>query len=133
LRRAWAWTSGLAATAVLFFAATTTSTAWHDSVALWSSVYARYPDSPQVCLNFGNAFFERGKPETALGLYERCSRQFGPDHFARNRAVTLYVLGRHGEAEPIFRQLARRFPDDAVVRKYLGYLARERAEPSRSE
>lgn len=124
LGRAWAWGLGGAAAAALLFGATTTAMAWHDSVALWATVYERYPDSPQVCLNFGNAFFEQGKPQTALALYERCSRQFGPQHFAKNRAVALFTLGRYAEAEPILRDLAGRFPEDLVIRKYLGYLAR---------
>jgi protein O-mannosyl-transferase len=129
LRRTWAAVLTLAAAAAFFFGASTAAMAWHDSVALWKTVYQRYPDSPQVCLNYGNAFFEQGKTQTALALYDHCTRQFGPDHFAKNRAITLFVLGRHADAEPIFRELATKFPDDAVVRKYLGYLAQERRAP----
>ena len=131
LRRAVVWTLALAAAAALLVGVSATSMAWHDGISLWSTVYERYPDSPEVCLNFGNAYFEQGRPVEALGLYDRCSHQFGPDSFAKNRAVALFVLGRHAEAEPLFRALAVRSPNDPVIRKYLGRLDGER-HPLRS-
>ena len=125
LRPLWRWAGGCAAALVLLVACTTTSMAWSNGITLWATVYQRYPDSPQVCLNFGNAYSERGRLETALRIFERCTVRFGPDHFAKNRAIALYLVGRKQEARGLFQDLHARDPNDPVVRKYLGFLGSE--------
>jgi hypothetical protein len=122
LRPAWRWVGGFGIALVLLFSSLVTSMAWRDGVALWQTVYRRYSDSPQVCLNLGTAYFEQGQAQTALGIFERCSLQFGPDHFAKNRAIALFLLGRHVEAGRLLQELAVKYPSDPVVRKYLGLL-----------
>ncbi len=116
------WAAGLGMGLALLFGSVSACAAWHDGVSLWKSVYARYPDSPQVCLNLGNAFFERGEPQTALAYYEDCTRRFGPDHFAKNRAIALFAVGRAAEAEPLLRRLIVKDPGDPVLEKYLRFL-----------
>jgi protein O-mannosyl-transferase len=122
LRPAWRWAAGLATTVVLLLACSTTSAAWSNSVTLWKPVYQRYPDSPQVCLNYGNAYFERGQVETALGIYDHCTSEFGPDHFAKNRAIALFMVGRRQESRALFQKLRTQYPNDLVIRKYLAFL-----------
>lgn len=122
LRPAWAWVLAAAAGLALCLACSTLSSVWSNGISLWQSVHDRYPDSPQVCLNLGNAYFEAGRAQTALDVYTGCGRLFGPDYFAKNRAIALFVLGRQAEAAELLRALARRLPTDPVVRKYLDLL-----------
>lgn len=123
LRPAWGRVLAAATAVALGFACFALSAAWRDGISLWHSVYERYSDSPQVCLNLGNAYFEAGRVQSALDLYTGCTARFGPDHFAKNRAIALFVLGRRVEAAALFGALAARYPGDPVVRKYLGLLA----------
>lgn len=108
---------------VLATAAREASTPWQDGVALWSKVRERFPYSPQVCRNFGNALNEARQPEAALQTYEACAAA-APMLFEKNIAVTLYYLGRYDEALERFRALARTQPDEPVVRRYLELLER---------
>jgi tetratricopeptide (TPR) repeat protein len=126
IRPVWRWAGAGAIAASLLLASSTTATTWRGSVALWQTVWQRYPDSPEVCLNLGNAYFERAEIATALRIYERCSRQFGPGHFAKNRAIALFSLGRRAEAARLFERLAVDHPDDPVIHRYLGQLIDER-------
>ena len=122
IRPAWRCLGVLAVAVTLLLAATAACAVWRDSVALWQTVFARYPDSPQVCVNLGNGYFEQGKLQTALRVYEHCHQRFGPGQSTKNRAVTLFGLGRYAEANRLFEQLLAETPADPVVRKYLGLL-----------
>jgi tetratricopeptide (TPR) repeat protein len=122
IRPLWRWLGGPAVALTLLFAAMTTSSVWRNSATLWQTVSTRYPDSPQVCVNLGNAYFEQGRLETALHVYEHCNRRFGPGQSTKNRAITLFGLGRHAEAKRLFEELQVQSPGDPVVRKYLGRL-----------
>jgi protein O-mannosyl-transferase len=122
IRPLWRWLGGLAVAVTLLLAAMATSAVWRDSVTLWQTVLARYPDSPQVCVNLGNGYFEQGKLETALYVYELCHQRFGPGQSTKNRAITLFGLGRYAEAKQLFEQLRVQAPSDPAVRKYLGLL-----------
>ena len=125
VRAAWRWTGGIAAVLALLLASSAASLSWHDGISLWQTVYQRYPDSPQVCLNLGNAHFELGGFQAALDIYERCSSRFGPDHFAKNHAISLFMVGRTQEARQLFQHLRARYPGDPVVHKYLRFLGVE--------
>jgi len=122
MRPAVRWAVGAGVGLCLLVASSATALAWTDGIALWKTVYQRYPDSPQVCLNLGNAYFERGRHRTALKIYEHCSGQFGPGHFAKNRAIALFMVGRRTEARQLFGELVRESPDDPGLRKYLRWL-----------
>ena len=123
IRPVWRWLGSLAVAATLLLATLASSGLWRDSVTLWQTVFARYPDSPQVCVNLGNGYFEQGKLESALKVYELCHQSFGPGQSTKNRAITLFGLGRYAEAKRLFEQLLADNPGDAVARKYLGLLA----------
>lgn len=96
---------------------------WRDGLSLWRDVAQRYPDSPEVCLNLGNAWFEAHQLEPARATYSDCARRFGPAPYQRNLAVTLAQLGRREEALAILRRLSQTQPGDPVVQKYLRLLA----------
>jgi hypothetical protein len=51
--------------------------------------------------------------------YRSCATRFGAGDFDLNIAITLVVLGRAGEAEPILERLASARPQDPIVHKYL--------------
>lgn len=109
---------GTASLAGLWVATTQAIHPWRDGVSLWTRVDATYPDSPQVCRNLGNAYFSRNDLPRALERFELCMRRFGPEHFEKNIAITLYGLHRTTEAAAIFQRLSTRFPDDPVIQKY---------------
>lgn len=112
---------GLAAALALAFAGLTVRAAapWHDGVSLWGSVYAQYPDSPQVCRAYGNAAFAAQRLETALTTYRACAERLGPDTFDKNIGITLITLGRRAEAAPVLARAAAHHPDDPTVARYL--------------
>ncbi len=96
-----------------------TSLGWRDGVALWTRVHARYPDSPQVCRNLGNAYFERDRMGDALVVYQGCAATFGPTAFDKNIGITLVVLRRFAEADTVLTRAAARQPGDPVIARYL--------------
>lgn len=110
---------GAAATGVLMMTSLDASASWRDGVTLWSGVFARYPDSPEVCQNLGNAWFERGALDGALETYRSCARRFGPKDFNRNMGVALARLGRFTEARLLFQEVLAAKPDDAVALSYM--------------
>lgn len=105
-----------------------TSLGWRDGVALWTRVSARYPDSPQVCRNLGNAFFEAHRLDEALAGYQRCAARFGPVAFDKNIGITLVSLRRFAEADIVLTRAAARQPGDAGIDRYLR-LARDQVSP----
>ena len=105
-----------------------------DGVTLWRPVYARYPDSPEVCRSLGNAQVEARKLEDALGTYQRCARTLGLDPFAKNIGITLVLLGRLAEAEQVLAhaaaaRIAAGQAGNPVIERYL-QVARGRRPPA---
>ncbi len=104
---------------------------WHDGVALWSSLYARYPDSPQVCRNLGNAwmFGRNQRPERAAAVYRRCIETLGNrEFFVKNLAIATFASGDAAQAGSLFREVLRGSPNDPIALKYLT-LIKKREEP----
>jgi hypothetical protein len=102
---------------------------WENSVALWSQSFAHYPHDYRLCRNLGNAHNQAGQPERALDQYIRCRQIFGTSDFDKNIAITLFRLGQHQDALPLFRRLATERPDDAVIQKYLQTLTSPTTAP----
>jgi hypothetical protein len=114
---------GLAGGVALLALTLNASARWRNGVELWSSVWAAYPDSAQVCRDLGTALNEAGNAPAALAHYQACARWFGPALFEKNIAITLVILGRTAEAIPLFRRLAAEHPEDPVVQGYWRRLA----------
>lgn len=116
--------SGLALTGALLVTLTAeVSSHWKNGIALWGRDYRLYPDSPETCRNYGNAFYLDGRLEDALALYTRCSRM-DPEFFIKSIAITLFHLERYEESRRLFRQIAAREPNDPAVRHYLPLLGK---------
>ncbi|MBM4386344.1 MAG: hypothetical protein FJ088_01315 [Deltaproteobacteria bacterium] len=95
---------------------------WRDSVSLWSYVMGKYPDSPQVCRNYGNAFMfsRRFEPGKAAAVYEKCVSALGNrDFFLKNLAIALFHSGRKAEAAALFEEYSMSHPGDRGVLKYM--------------
>lgn len=95
---------------------------YRDGVTLWTTLYARYPDSPQVCRNLGNAwmFGRNQRPERAASVYRLCIETLGNrEFFLKNLAVATYASGDLVRAKMLFLDVLRLRSDDAVARKYL--------------
>ncbi len=104
---------------------------WRNGVTLWTSLYARYPDSPQVCRNLGNAWmFGRNQaPERAAAVYRHCIETLGHrDFFLRNLAVATFHAGRRDEAASLFQEVLRAHPNDPVALKYLDRMDKSHTE-----
>lgn len=115
-----ALSGAVCALALLLFTSTiAASSTWRNGVALWGGLSERYPSSPQVCRQYGNALNEAGQNEQALAHYMACARALGPKHFRKNIAITLFLLGRYDEARDDLERLARERPGDATIRRYL--------------
>jgi len=102
---------------------------YRDGPTLWGELYARYPDSPQVCRNLGNAwmFGRTQRPDRAVAVYRHCIETLGQrEFFLKNLAVATYVAGDISGAGALFEELARVRPDDPVVRGYLDRIEHQR-------
>lgn len=108
---------------------------WKDGVSLWTYVYTRYPDSPQVCRNLGNSFLfgRRFEPTSAASVYRQCIETLGNrDFFLKNLAIANYFTGDYASAEAMFKEILERNPEDRVAKKYLQKIgAAKSAQPSR--
>ena len=107
-------------------ASSTQDQVYRDGVALWSNVYAEYPDSPQVCRNLGNAFMyrDRNEPDKAAATYEHCIKTLGNrQFFLKNLAVARYRGGHRLEARRLFIEMQEFRPGDPVAQKYLRLLS----------
>ena len=95
-----AWTGGLVAVVVLFFALTVARcAAWRDSAALWESSVAQNPSNPDALNNLGIAYArERRYAEAEEAL--RRALALRPDYpSARNNLANVFNLtGRYDEA-----------------------------------
>lgn len=104
---------------------------YRDGVTLWTTLYARYPDSPQVCRNLGNAwmFGRNRRPERAAAVYRRCIETLGNrGFFVKNLAIATFASGDAAQAASLFREVLRGSPDDPIALKYLT-LIEKREEP----
>ncbi len=121
-------TLGLVAVVALGAASFAHAPVYRDGVALWTPLYARYPDSPQVCRNLGNAWmFGRNQwPERAAAVYRRCIETL--DHrefFVKNLAIATFASGDAAQARSLFREVLRGRPGDPVALKYLKLIEKQ--------
>ena len=92
---------------------------------LWSDAMERYPSDWQMCRNWAVAMLEVGGPSKSLAATDLCIERFGPAHFEKNRAVSLFQLGRHAEAGEWMRRALVREPNDLKVPAELLQWAKE--------
>ncbi len=114
--------AGFAGVTALAGASVAHAPVYRDGVSLWTDLYARYPDSPQVCRNLGNAwmFGRNQRPERAVAVYRHCIETLGDRAFyLRNLAVATFAAGDLAQAQALFREVLRGRPDDPVALKYL--------------
>jgi len=91
---------------------------WQDGVRLWAAVWQRYPDSPQVCRNLGNAhlFGRRFEPDKAAAVYRHCIDRLGQrEFFLKNLAVAVAWAGDLDQARPLVREALQDRPGDPVL------------------
>jgi len=109
---------------------------WRDGVTLWASVWQRYPDSPQVCRNLGNAhlFGRRFEPRKAVAVYRHCIDRLGQrEFFLKNLAVASAWSGDLDQAGPLLREALKDRPHDPVLRKWAERLGVSGAADPRHE
>jgi protein O-mannosyl-transferase len=66
-----------------------------DDEALWTHALGRFPGHRRICRQWANAVADKRGAEAGLAATDACIARFGPELFARNRAVLLGRLGRH--------------------------------------
>lgn len=132
--------SALVASAITLvsFALTSATQAetWRDGVALWGSLYRRYPDSPQVCRNLGNAwmFGRRFEPERAAAVYRHCIETLGNrSFFLKNLAVATFHAGDLDLSQTLFGEVLRDHPTDTTSLKYLKQMEGHRRTSNRTD
>lgn len=117
--------AGFAGVTTLAGASVAHAPVYRDGVSLWTDLYARYPDSPQVCRNLGNAwmFGRNQRPKRAAAVYRHCIETLGDRAFyLRNLAVATFAAGDLAQAQALFREVLRGKPDDPVALKYLKWI-----------
>lgn len=119
--------AGFALLAMLATITTLQLPIWRDSVPLWRHTLAFHPDHPKICRMLGHAHNERGEHERALLVYRRCSARMGLRPFAKNLALTHFMLGHDDQAERFFRWLAVHRPGELDTAAYIQEIARRRA------
>ncbi|HOU54571.1 MAG TPA: hypothetical protein PLQ97_11640 [Myxococcota bacterium] len=100
---------------------------WQDGVHLWATVWQRYPDSPQVCRNLGNAhlFGRRYEPGKAAAVYRHCIDRLGQrEFFLKNLAIATALAGDLEAARPLVQEALQARPDDPVLRRWAERLGR---------
>lgn len=94
---------------------------WQDGVALWATVWHRYPDSPQVCRNLGNAhlFGRRFEPQKAVAVYHHCIDRLGHrEFFLKNLAIATAWTGDLAQARPLIQEALVVRPDDPALQRW---------------
>jgi hypothetical protein len=72
---------------------------WTSSTALWSPVYQRYPDRPDVVGRMGRALLSDGRKQEAAKLFVLLHRRFPAyDELACNQAKSYLSLGDQATA-----------------------------------
>jgi hypothetical protein len=98
------------------------SSVFEDGVSLWTAEYARYPDSPQVCRNLGNAWMygRHNEPARAANVYEHCIATLGNRaFFVKNLGIARFAAGDLPGAAQALEEAGKTRPDDPVVERYL--------------
>jgi hypothetical protein len=94
--------------------------AYRDPVALWSRLRERYPSSPQVCRDWGDALVIAHRTDDAVAAFTACDQGFGDAWAGKNLGIALFLAHRDDEARAVFERLD---PRDPVVQKYLRLLS----------
>ncbi len=125
--RAAAAVAALVCLAALGLAANAQALVYQDGVTLWSTVYRKYPDSPQVCRNLGNAYLyeDRDEPASAVRVYEHCIRTLGNRPFyLKNLAIASFKAAQFDEAGALFDEYRQVHGPDPTVDKYVEAIRR---------
>jgi protein O-mannosyl-transferase len=91
---------------------------WQDGVTLWSGAWTRFPDSPQVCRNLGNAhlFGRRDQPGKAAAVYRHCIDVLGQrPFFLKNLAIATARTGDAAAALPLLDEALGQRPGDPAL------------------
>ena len=105
-----------------------TADKWRDSVRLWETTFRLYPDSPQVCRNWGVAhMFGRvyaATPEEstrrAAAIFQGCIETLGHrEMFVGNLGVLHFQLGNLDQSRGYFLEALAYDPEDTRARTYL--------------
>ncbi|OWY73476.1 hypothetical protein B7486_03800 [cyanobacterium TDX16] len=85
---------------------------YHDSIGMWSSVVARYPEHSRALNSLAVAYYELGEYEKAIPHFEAAIRVAPNDTKARsNLAQTLHKLGRSLESAEEYAKAAELQPE----------------------
>ncbi|MBI5741580.1 MAG: tetratricopeptide repeat protein [Nitrospirae bacterium] len=99
---------------------------WTDKVRLWEDVARKNPDSPKVYNNLGIAYYEKGRYDKAIDMYERAVSLSPGNYFAYSNLATAYaVTGRLDRAIDNFRKAIALDPGNGVVYSNLGHALRK--------
>jgi Flp pilus assembly protein TadD len=101
---------------------------WRNSIALWSDVVTKLPDSREPRAALAEAYLNAGRKSEALRAYEEVFAFSGPfteplmERKALNNAAVLFMdAGQPDRARTLLTTLTRRYPDYAPGFINLGY------------
>ncbi len=99
---------------------------WRDSITLWESVTAAYPDVSQIAhTNLANAYKQAGRPDDALREYDRAMAIPPPQAFTHDgKGTALLDEGRTGEAITEFKTAIELDPHYASPHRNLWFAYR---------
>lgn len=126
----------LAVVGLLVLAATThvRNGVWENEYTLWSDAAAKSPNPlvPVAYVHLGNYAKEAGRPEEAVGYFEK-ALEIAPEHVAarNNMGIALQALGRVDEAITLYRGVLQEQADVDEAWYNLGKAYQQRAQSSR--
>lgn len=93
-----------------------------DPVRAWEDAVRRAPGSADALCALAESYAERGDPR-AEAAFLQATRLFPENHrYWANLGLYYGEAGRYERAVPVLREAARRAPQEALVRDYLGQL-----------
>ena len=91
-----------------------------ERIEAYQALIERYPDSGEVFLKLGNAYYDLGEGDKAVEQYHSAWKKSGSTRALVNLTFVLIELERTDEAGRMFKDAIKKRPKDPIVRAYYG-------------
>jgi len=103
---------------------------WRDNYSLWRKTAAREEPDPLILFNLGTARVRAGETEAGLADLRAAEKMLPGQPIIREKiADVMGMLGRHGEALEIYRELLEDFPESPSLLLKAGFTYDSRGYP----